>query len=185
MRLFSIPTVETRRRLWRVAAPDAATAERALRAQLPAGSKIVASATPCDPAHDLSSAEQALARLLSTDYLPHGGTPQKLEDWVLRARAAGAGDDRAQANAALGPMGLRLDDHDCLWVGSAVSVPALALMFAGTTWAGQGLTAALRRVPGMRLCNMTFAGRRARAVGLPLTFVFAAQPINAPREVLQ
>jgi hypothetical protein len=178
MRLYTLQTVETRRRSWRIPAPDAASAERALRASLPPGVRIIDHATPCDHSANAASAEGALARLLGTDYLHYDGAAQKIEDWILRAREhlAAGGFALDQTNALLAPAGLRVYPGDMIWIASAASCPAMAMIFAGTQWAGQGLTNALRQMKGADLANLTFAGKRARAVGLPLSAVFAIQP---------
>jgi len=181
MRIFSLQTVEQRHRTHHIAAPDAASAERALRARLPRGARISHGAVAFDHAADRASAEGAIARLLATDYLPIDDNDAMIEDWVLMARQSPDAETLAQVNAALGPAGLRVTDEDMLWIGSAASIPAMGLIFEATEWAGQGLTNALRRSVGAKLSNMTFAGRRARAVGLPLAVVFAVQP----QEVMQ
>lgn len=178
MRLFTVPTVETRRRTYTVAAPDAASATAAIRAQLPKGARVLATAIERDHDAETALGEDALAYLLGQDYLPDENRDMKIEDWVLRAAATDTPAERARVNALLAPVGLRVDDRT-LWVGSAQSVPAMGLIFAGTQWAGAALGAALRRIPGAELSNMCFAGKRARAIGLPLAAIFAAGRADA------
>lgn len=181
MKIFSLHTIEQRHRTHRIAARDAAAAERALKSRLPRGARIIERAVAVDIDADASSAEAAISHLLSTDFLPlDAGIDAKIEDWVLHARSQRhLPATLARINAGLGPVGLRVSADDQLWIGSAASVPAIGLIFEGTEWAGTGLTSALRHMTGAQLSNMTFAGKRARAVGLPLAVVFAVQPQEA------
>lgn len=176
MRLFVLHTTETLKRAHRIAAPDADTAVRLLRANLAPGQKLVGAAEPLDHCADSASGEEALARLLSAPYLDHQGDPLRVEDWVLTARSDAA--DRAQVNPLLAPIGLRVTDDDQLLVASANSIPGLGLIFAGTKWAGPGLARALAALPGAERpkISRTFAGRACRVVALPLSTVFAVQP---------
>lgn len=183
MRLFVLHTTETLKRAHRVAAPDAASARRALSARLAPGQKLVGNAEPLDHAADLASGEGALARLLSSPYLDCGGDQLRVEDWVLTARTGA--EDRAEVNPLLAPIGLRVTEDDRLLVASANSIPGLALLFEGTCWAGPGLMRALSALPGAvrPAVSRTFAGRGCRVVSLPLSTVFAVQPEAPTRQV--
>lgn len=180
MRLFTVNTVETRRRAWTVAARDAHAAERAVRARLPRGARITERPVPVEDIDTTASGEAALAQLLGTPYLPRDGAPMMIEDWVLLALGNDEGPGRDAVNTRLAPAGLRVAD-DCLWIGSAACIPAMGLIFEGTEWAGRGLADALRLLPGARTRHMTYAGRRARSIGLPLAQVFAVQPVAEAR----
>lgn len=179
MRIFQITTTETLRRAHRVAASSAAEAEKALRASLRPGQRIVESARLVDHHVTAASGEEAIARLLGTDYVDCNGKAMKVEDWVLDARRGVLARERA--NAVLAPIGLRISEHDSLWIASADCVPGLGLIFEGTQWAGAGLRTALGALDGAEISRhpLTFAGRRARATALPLSNIFAVQPQEA------
>lgn len=179
MRIFQIVTAETLHRTHRVAAGSAAQAEKAMRAALRPGQRIVESARPVDHAADEASGEEAIARLLGTEYLEHSGATRLVEDWVLDGRRGALARERA--NTVLAPIGLRISEDDRLWVASADCVPGLALVFEGTQWAGAGLRNALAAIDGAERSRhpLTFAGRRARATAIPLSVIFAVQPQEA------
>lgn len=180
MRLYSVQTEQTRRRAWRVAARDEQNALRAVRASMPPGARIIGTPELCDHGMDDGSGKEALGILLGQEYLADDtGAPMLIEDWVLRAHSlAHVHDGYARVNARLAPVGLRVYGPT-FYVGSAASLPSLALIFEGTQWAGQGLTAALRRIEGARPTNMTFQGQRSRAVGLPMSLIVAGADIRA------
>lgn len=175
MRLFSVHTVEQRHRRITVAAKDAFSAERAVRARLSRGARIVERPVPLEEIDTLASGRGALALLLATAYLPRDAAPMTVGDWVRLAGSAGTADEAEALNVRLAPLGLRVLD-DTLWIGTASRIPSLALIYDGTEWSGRGLADALRQLPGARPALKTFAGMRSRCLGIALSVVFEQTP---------
>lgn len=163
MHPYSVTVSETRTRRLRLVAADEAGAAEAARAVLRDGARVVSVQLYGD--REVSAAAEALAHLLSRDFLPVRGAVLSLETWL---RAAVAGDAAAAAQLAL--AGLRVEGGRLI-VGSPTSVPALAQWFRHTPWAKAELLAVLALVPGAERTNRTFAGVGSRAVSLPLSAV--------------
>lgn len=164
MRLFTLTVEERRVVRQRIAAPDPAAAMALARRGLGRRDRILGcDETGIDP--DQDAAQDALSWLLDRPFLPLPGhqLAAPVRSWIGWTRG---NPDRG--NAILATAGLRLGPDGRLAVGSATTIPTLGWWTQGTIWAGGGLTAALRAMPGAELTNLTFAGRRARAVRVPI-----------------
>lgn len=180
--IYHVQVEERRIRRHRIAAPSAEAAERMVRQTLGRHDRIVTSAEVALTLDD-EAAEQALAMIVNQPFVPLAGAPMTVRDWLRRAIGP---TERAAANAVLASAGLRVYGGDPigegrytahhLYIGSAATIPTLTLWCAGTRFAGSGLTAALRHLSGATLTNMTYAGRRARSVCIPMQPYFSFVP---------
>ncbi len=170
MQIFSVTLAERRVRQMRVAAPSREAALEALQATAREGDTVqdIRLWSPRNRGAGLA----ALHHLLGRDYLPLPGVGLNptVQDWVEYT----ANTDLAAGNETLALIGLRvLEEPDRLLVGSPASVPGLAALMRGTSWTGTDLLPTLMALDGAERSNCTFAGRRARAVALPLRLVLA------------
>lgn len=184
MKLYTI-TIEERRRLQiRSVATDAAGARQQVRAQLNRQGRQAKILTSFEADNDpgAASGRDALARLMGREFLALGGNVASIGEWVRHGETAlsqgRAGTDRARmVNASLALAGMRLVgiDRACtLFIANSRAFTFLIDAFHGTRWAEGGWAGALRAIEGATLSNLTFAGQRSRAVGVP-----APQTVNA------
>lgn len=169
MHLFTVAIQETRIRQRRIAAPDELTAERLIRRGLKRGDQIMSISRHVHIG-DPDTGQAALDFLLTRDFLPLDGRDATVADWIGACMRDPSSMTR---DRALSVAGLRVTP-DRLSIGSAACIPTLMHWCDGTPWHGFNLTAALRGLPGSTFANMTYAGRRARSVQLPLNDALAA-----------
>lgn len=168
MRAFQVLVSVTRERKISLVARDLEQARLAVRDLLAAGETI----KRVDQLGEARSgrAGEALRHLLGCDYLDLHGLAASVEGWL---RAAVAADDatRRVLNARLAMAGLRVTDGPNIVIGSAGSVPTLALWFQNTDWQGPDLISTLRTLPEAQTRVFSFAGINSKAVILPAAVV--------------
>lgn len=167
--LVTIERLEKRR--VRVAGHSPEDALQLIRNVLPEGARAL-TALPLDGVSpDLG--RKALDALLNRDFMDLQGLKDApVEAWLRAAALPGMCD---QLNASLALAGLRVTpDRDgilWLWIGSPVSIPLLAVWVADRMAPSMFLPALQAMEGATRPRGMTFAGLKARAVGLPLASV--------------
>ena len=170
MQVYHITIEERVRRTLTVAAVDAQQAHENAAILLKPNAKVI-DITPCTYTLE-ASATDALAHLVSQDWLAWEGKDQCIADWLIRAQAPAT---RVAANAKLGLAGLRLVDDDGVIIASPGSVPALHRWFNRTPWQGGNLFATLLRLKGVsRVEPRSFCGVQSRGVKLPFGLLVAA-----------
>lgn len=165
---FSVTLERMERRKVRVAATSPEGAMASIRHVLPEGARVL-DVTPVGRG-DPAEARAALDHLLLRDFMDLAGLKDApVEAWLRAAALPGKADE---LNPKLALAGLRVTpgaDGPMLWVGSPLSIPLLADWFQ-SFMAPAFVHPALMALDGAtRPRGMTFAGIKARAVGLPLS----------------
>lgn len=168
MQTFLVTIERLERRKVRVAGDSPDDALALIRQVLPEGARALA-ATPMGlPSPD--QGRKALDAVLARDFMDLAGLQNApVEAWL---RAAAVPDLRATMNETLALAGLRVaadaDGILWLWIGSPQSIPLLCA-WVGDRMAPSMFLPAVQAIEGAtRPRGMTFAGIKARAVGLPL-----------------
>ena len=168
MRAFQVMISEVRERRVQVAANSLDQARAAVQGLLRPGETI----KRIDQLGEARNgrAGEALAHLLGQAYLTLNGVTTTIEDWLTAAVKA---DDatRRSLNARMAMAGLRVTDGPQIVIGSAGSVPTLALWFQNTEWQGPDLISTLRTLPEAQTRVFSFSGINSKAVVLPAALV--------------
>lgn len=171
MQTFLVTIERMERRKVRVAGTSPDDALALIRQVLPEGARALTAAPLGRAAPDQGQA--ALDALLARDFMDLAGMKDApVEAWL---RAAALPDLRASLNETLALAGLRVaEDADgilWLWIGSPQSIPLLCA-WVTDRMAPSMFLPAIQAIDGAtRPRGMTFAGIKARAVGLPLAAV--------------
>lgn len=174
MQTFIVTIERLERRKVRVAGRNIDSIRDIMPGLLPQGARVLDVQPLGLP--EASVGREILDRLLSRDFMPLNGQPDAaVESWVSHAMKVSVD----QANATLALAGMRVGfDRDglaWLWIASAMSIPVLAEWMILANRSASDLLPALQSLPGAtRPRGMTFAGLKARAVGLPMSTVFPA-----------
>lgn len=174
MQTFIVTIERLERRKVRMAASDIELLRHMLPKTLPEGARVLDVQPMGLP--EASVGREILDHLLSRNFMALNGQPDAaVESWVSHAMKVSVD----QANATLALAGMRVGfDRDglaWLWIASAMSIPALNWWMKGLGRDASDLLPALQSLPGAtRPRGMTFAGLKARAVGLPMSTVFPA-----------
>ncbi len=171
MQTFVVTIERLERRKVRVAGGTPEDALALIRQVLPEGARAL-TAVPAGLA-DPDQGRKALSALLARDFMDLAGMKDApVEAWL---RAAAVPDLRATMNETLALAGLRVTaDADgilWLWIGSPQSIPLLSAWVTDRMAPSMFLPAIQAIEGATRPRGMTFAGIKARAVGLPLDSV--------------
>lgn len=168
MQTFIVTIERMERRKVRVAGGSPDDALALIRQVLPEGARALTAVPMGLPSPDLG--QKMLDRLLGRDFMELAGLKDApIDAWL---RAAALPDLRPVLNETLALAGMRVtEDADgilWLWVGSPQSIPLLSAWVADHMAPSMFLPA-LQAIEGAtRPRGMTFAGIKARAVGVPL-----------------
>lgn len=137
-------------------------------------------------ADDMRDEERCLQHMLTTHVDPfRNGVRSALAEWITRAAGRLPGSDEREAQRVIGAFGLavRQEKGGAKWLAVANYHAGLAIIFAGTHWAGRSgalgvWVQALRRLPGAERTEtpIYFGGGTGRATLLPLELVPRPEP---------
>lgn len=170
MQVYLATITRTVTRRIELPASDKAGAGRALRPFLRPGERI-ARIEPADAAGAelAEDGKAALSWLFSLPYLPTGlGGRSSLGHWVAIELHGMPFPAAMDPDRALSLAGLRWMEGGMLFIGSAVSIPALSDWCSGTIYEGPRLLDALGTLPGTMASAgaLTLAGTRSRGIVL-------------------